>query len=116
MRHIYVCFPSAASDYSTVSQELVFPAGTSQRMIALPIIEDSVLEGIESFSVNLSVPASHAGVVLLGTDTATISIIDDDSKWVHKNAECQYWYYIVELVCDWWFLSSCENWILIKCV
>lgn len=71
----------ASSDYSSVSQEVMFPAGTTQRNVAITITEDSVLEDMEFFSVRLSVLASHAGVVLLGTDAAaTISITDDDSK------------------------------------
>jgi len=72
--------PSAFSDYSAVSQEVVFPAGTTQRSVNIYIIEDSVLEAVEFFYVEMTVPPSHAGVVLLGTDTTTIRITDDDSK------------------------------------
>ena len=72
--------PSAFSDYSAVSQEVVFPAGTTQRSVNIYIIEDSVLEAVEFFYVEVAVPASYAGVVLLDTDTATVSITDDDSK------------------------------------
>ena len=61
----------------------MFPAGTTQSSVAIPIVEDSVLETSESFSVRVTVPASQAGLVLLGTDTATISISDDDSEWLH---------------------------------
>ena len=64
-----------------MSQEVVFPAGTTQSSVAIPIVEDGVLEATESFSVRVTVPASQAGLVLLGTDTATISISDDDSEW-----------------------------------
>ena len=73
-------FPLALSDYLAVSQEVVFPAGTTHRSVNIFIIEDSVVEGVELFYVAVTVPASHSGVVLLGTDTATISISDDDSK------------------------------------
>ena len=75
--------PAAPSDYSAVSQEVEFPAGTTQRGVAIPIMEDSVLEAMESFSVRVTVPASHAGLVLLDRDTATVSITDDDSEWPH---------------------------------
>ena len=63
-----------------MSQEVVFPAGTTQRSVNVSIIEDSVLEAVEFFYVEMAIPGSHAGVVLLGTDTATIRITDDDSK------------------------------------
>ena len=78
----------AFRDYSAVSQEVVFPAGTTQRSVNISIMEDSVLEAMKFFYVKVTIPASHAGVVLLGTDTATISIIDDDCKWFHSCAEC----------------------------
>ena len=67
----YADFSTAPSDYSAVSQEVVFSAGTRQRTVNISIIEDSVLEDVEFFYVRVKVPASHAGVVLLGTDTAT---------------------------------------------
>ena len=76
----HVLVSPALSDYSPVSQEVVFLAGTMQKSVAISIVEDSVLEGTESFTVEVTVPASYAGVVLLGTDTATISITDDDCK------------------------------------
>ena len=63
------------------------PPGTTQRIVAIPVVNDRVLEATESFSVRMTVPASHAGVVLLDTDIATISITDDDSKWLHWSAK-----------------------------
>ena len=82
-----VVLPPAPSDYSALSQEVVFPAGTTQRSIAIPIIDDSVVEIMEFFFVRVTAPSSHAGVVHLGTDIATISITNDDSKWL--TLECK---------------------------
>ena len=70
----------AAKDYLAVSQEVVIPAGNTQKRVAIPIVEDNVLEATEFFSVRVTVLASYAGVVFLGTDVALISITDDDSK------------------------------------
>jgi len=75
--------PPALSDYSAVSQEVVFPAGTTQRSFAIPIMDDSVLEAMEFFSVEVTVPASYAAMVLLGTNTAIINVTDDDSELLH---------------------------------
>lgn len=112
-----VClFSPAPSDYSAVSQEVIFPAGTTQRSVAIPITGNSVLEDIEFFYVKMSILASQAEVVLLGTDAATISITDDDSKWVHKSTKQLHKYLIVDLAPNWWFLSRCDDWILIKCI
>ena len=58
----------------------MFPVGTTQKSVAIPIVEDSVLEANEFFTVEVTVPASLAEEVLLGTVSATISISDDDCK------------------------------------
>ena len=58
----------------------MFPAGTTQRSVAIPIVEDGVLEATESFSVSVSVQGDADGVVL-GTSSAEISIQDDDSEF-----------------------------------
>ena len=45
----------------------------------VPIIDDSIGEGVEQFTAQLSVPAGQSGVVL-GEDIATVEITDDDRK------------------------------------
>ena len=45
----------------------------------VPIIDDSVGEGSEQFTAQLSLPAGQIGVVL-GADMATVEISDDDCK------------------------------------
>ena len=73
-------FPPAPSDYFAVSQEVVFPAGATQRSVAIPIMEDSMFEAIELFIVSVMVPASHVGVVALGLQRADVFIMDDDGE------------------------------------
>lgn len=77
---VVVAFFLATSDYAAMSQEVVFPTGAVQTSVAIPIVNDSVLEATESFSLRLTIPVSLAGVLLLGEDVATVSITDDDSK------------------------------------
>ena len=91
-------FP-ATSDYFTLSQDVIFPAGISQRSVVISIVEDSVLEAIEFFSLRVTVPATYAGVVLLDTDVATISITDDDSKLLHWSAQICPWV-LFEVACN----------------
>ena len=74
---------SDASDYLALSQDVMFLAGTTQECVSIPIVEDNVLEDMESFSVSVTVPADRARVVLLDIDAATINITDDDSKWLY---------------------------------
>ncbi|MCZ8190879.1 MAG: Ig-like domain-containing protein [Microcystis sp. LE19-338.1B] len=65
----------AGKDYTTVSGTLTFNAGESQKTITIPINNDTNYEGNETFTLNLSNPIGGA---VLGTSTATITIIDND--------------------------------------
>lgn len=59
---------------------VTFSAGLSEMTVTIQTVEDTILEPMpESFLVRLTVPADQIGLAL-GTDTATISITDDDSK------------------------------------
>jgi len=65
----------AGEDYTAVNGTLTFNAGESQKTITIPINNDSNYEGNETLTLNLSNPISGA---VLGTSTATITIIDND--------------------------------------
>ncbi|WP_287627446.1 MULTISPECIES: Calx-beta domain-containing protein [unclassified Microcystis] len=65
----------AGQDYTSVSGTLTFNAGESQKTITIPINNDPDSEGNETFTINLSNPIGGA---VLGTNTATITIIDND--------------------------------------
>ncbi|MFM6439732.1 MAG: Calx-beta domain-containing protein, partial [Microcystis panniformis] len=65
----------AGQDYTTVSGKLTFNAGENQKTITIPINNDTNYEGNETFTLNLSNPINGA---VLGTSTATITIIDND--------------------------------------
>ena len=54
------------------------PTQTSQ-VVMVPIIDDSLGEGVEQFIAQLTLPAGQSGVVL-GADMATVEITDDDCK------------------------------------
>ena len=78
-----LCFldPAATngSDYSGVSIDLVFTAGTSNgtlQCINVTIIDDSLVESNETFSVTMTTSNS---VVVLGNNLTTITITDTDS-------------------------------------
>lgn len=63
-------------DYSGVSGVLTWASGDlSAKTITIPIINDAVVEGNESFSVVLGNPTGGA---ILGNSTGRITIIDDD--------------------------------------
>ena len=56
------------------------PTETSQ-IVMVPILSDTRLEGVEQFTAVLSQTAGQVGVIL-GADTATVEITDDDCKLV----------------------------------
>jgi hypothetical protein len=64
-------------DYITALGRLNFAAGETSKSFAVLINEDSLVEGNETFNVNLSNPS---GVSLGGPAIATVTIIDDSSE------------------------------------
>ena len=73
----------AGSDYVSVSMDVViFPAGTSNggmQCIAVTIIDDSAMEGDETFTVTLTTSSPH---VTLGNAVTTITITDNDGECI----------------------------------
>jgi glucose/arabinose dehydrogenase len=69
---------SAGSDYTaTTSGTVSFAVGQLTQTISIPILNDTVAEPDETFSVTLSNPSS--GVSLGSQTTATVTILDNDS-------------------------------------
>jgi hypothetical protein len=65
---------TAGSDYTATSGTAEITAGNTSTTIAVPLIGDSVLEGVETLSVTLSNPQG----ALLGSATATVTLVDDE--------------------------------------
>ena len=71
------------SDFTAIfNSEIVFSPGESLKQMTLTIVNDDVVESTERFSVALS---TVDGKVSIGTfGTATVSILDNDSKCILK--------------------------------
>ena len=70
----------AGSDYLSVSTDVVFSAGTSNggmQCINVTIIDDSEIEGDETFTVTLT---TSSPAVTLGNAVTTITITDNDGE------------------------------------
>lgn len=75
---------SAPRDYSALSMNVTFSAEVSERTVTIQTMEDAILERTaKSFFVHLIAPADQFGLVL-GQDTATITITDDDSRFCNN--------------------------------
>ena len=67
---------TAGADYTVTSGTLSFADGEASKTITVPILDDAVYEGNESFTVTLSNPSSGT----IGTATATVTIVDNDTQ------------------------------------
>jgi glucose/arabinose dehydrogenase len=67
----------AGSDYTTVSGRLTFAPGETSKTIDIPILNDTLLEGNESFNLTIDNPIGNA--ILLAPRTATVTIVDDEA-------------------------------------
>jgi azurin len=82
----YTIIPGTAgtSDYTATSGVLTFVPNATNATITISITEDSVIETNESFTVRLSSPTG--GALLSGTNTARITITEDDAGLAFSGA------------------------------
>jgi hypothetical protein len=74
------CLSIAAGDFTALAQTLTLPPGGDQQLqtLTVQIIDDSIAEGMESFSVELGVRSGDTGLTLGEISTATVMIVDND--------------------------------------
>jgi hypothetical protein len=73
----------AGSDYKATSGTLTFNPGEFEKMVRIPLLNDSLNEGLEQFKVTLSSPTG--GATLMSPTTTTIDVIDDDHNVFNDN-------------------------------
>ena len=78
----YLCSLSGGGvDYGPITcNPLVFSGNDSQECCNIPINDDNLVEGMESFNVSLTSTASSLDVNLIAPTEATIFIADNDSE------------------------------------
>lgn len=74
----------AGADYGALSGTLTFSAGVSSLSVAVSIVDDSLAEGAETFSVLLSDPSPGLG--LGAPSSATITIADNGDRNIEFDA------------------------------
>ncbi len=67
---------SARCDYTSTFGVAQFGAGESSKTVAIPIVDDTLSEGAETFTVSIS---NGAGTSLGAQTAATVTIVDNDS-------------------------------------
>jgi len=79
---------SANSDYLGVSGSLTFANGETLKTINIPILQDNIVEGNETFTVSLfAVSPSNAAQLI--TSSTTVTILDDDAAFTFTNVVYQ---------------------------
>ena len=73
---------SERCDYGTAMGRLQFAIGETTKTLTIPIVDDALVEGDETFTVNLN---STTGATLGTTSTATITISDNDTVPASQN-------------------------------
>ena len=75
---------TADQDFNSVSRTLVFAAGETNKIVPVGIINDTIPEGTEFFTVTLANP--QGGAALGAFTSATLAIIDDENSISLSNA------------------------------
>ena len=71
---------SGGTDYNSTPIMATFTAGTTSTTVNVPLINDSIAEGPETFSLTITIPSSLSGQVELGTITEAVGYIIDDTS------------------------------------
>ena len=71
---IFIPTPIGGMDYSSISIDLTFKASSTSQTMMVPILNDTVPEDLEYFSLSLM---SNDPAVTLYPVTATVNILDD---------------------------------------
>jgi len=72
---------SERCDYGTAVGRIQFAIGETAKTFTIPIVNDALVEGDETFTVNLTSPTGAT----LGTNTAIMTIVDNDSSPATQN-------------------------------
>ena len=72
----YILFLTVGPDYTYVTVTVTFAPGQTVASVSVPITDDNTVESTEMFSATLT--ATQSNVVVIGEDTATVTILDGD--------------------------------------
>ena len=69
------------NDFNTAPLTATIPAGATNTTVRVAVTNDNIVEGDETFNMNLTVPSSLGPRVVVGSlNSATGTIIDTTSK------------------------------------
>ena len=68
------------SDFDSTTRRVTFTAEESRKDIQVVIMDDSILEDQESFTIELRTPSGTVQEGLLANSSATVAITDNESE------------------------------------
>ena len=81
---------TAGADYTTQTGTLVFGPGVTSQIITVATINDTLVEGPETFTVTLASPSPATSIGLGSPSTATVTITDNDAFGTLRLASATY--------------------------
>ena len=66
-------------DYDSTPINATFTAGSTRAMVDVPLTNDNIVEGPETFNLSFTIPSSLRGQVIPGTISKAIGNITDDT-------------------------------------
>ena len=66
-------------DYISDPINATFSAGTTDVYVAVPVIKDTIVEGLETFNLNLMIPMMPTNKVILGKVAIAVGTITDST-------------------------------------
>ena len=76
---MHLVFLGNKIDFNSTTQNIIITAGTNSSTVNITVIDDDIVEGDETFTINLNVPVSP-GILAGAITMATAVIIDTSSK------------------------------------
>ena len=79
--HSYLLLIALAADFNVAIQNVTIVAGTNISTVNIPVTNDTIVEGDETFTMSLSVPSLLGPEITTGTIArATVTIIDTSGE------------------------------------
>ena len=79
------------TDFNSTPFTAKIPAGATTTTVRVPVMNDNIVEGDETFSMSLTVPSSLGPGIVAGSVTSSTGIIvDSTSKCIAMH--CRLWY------------------------
>jgi len=88
-----VLFTTGGGDYTAGPYNVTFPAGQINVSLDITINNDNILEGNETFTIEIDSPSLPTGVTVGGTSQATVVIDNDDCKLI-----CAFLVHLVQML------------------